>query len=234
MEKEKRNITFEYLAVPDFYIDEEIKSINEEGVVDAIRAINPQITIMVICYSQILDLKFLLEEKGVFTELRVNRDLNILSRGQILTMSQVQKDFIEKMSLKENIEKDVVISGPVGSGKTTLGLEVINMKKSHYKKKNGLSAHEYETKFRVIFGICANHDNILAKQLLAEKKSLSADSSFEVCIFCHSCHDGKNLHKIGHPDSYVPYQEKLQEFVCSKNFHSNSHTFIMLDEVWSR
>ena len=55
--------------------------------------------------------------------MRINRDLNILSRGQILTMNDAQKEFIHTFTLEENIEKDVIISGPVGSGKTIMGLE---------------------------------------------------------------------------------------------------------------
>ena len=78
-EKQKRNIKFEFLAIPDFFINEETKEIDEDGLVSKIRSINPQITFMVICYSQILELKFLLEGSGLFAEMRINRNLNILS-----------------------------------------------------------------------------------------------------------------------------------------------------------
>ena len=94
IEKEKRNIKFEYLDIPQFFINEETKEIDENGLIEAIRSINPQIVIMVICYSQILELKFLLEESGLFPEIRMNRDLNILSRGQIFRMNNIQTKFI--------------------------------------------------------------------------------------------------------------------------------------------
>ena len=90
---------------------------------------------MLICYSQILELKFLLEEKGLFAEMRINREMNILSKGQILTMNDIQKEFIQIMAQEENVEKDVIVTGPVGSGKTLLGLEAINIKKSHSFQK---------------------------------------------------------------------------------------------------
>ena len=80
-EKEKRNIKFEYLNISDFFVNEETKEIDEDGLETAIRSIQPQIVILVICYSQILDLKYFLESRGLFTEIRMNRDLNILSRG---------------------------------------------------------------------------------------------------------------------------------------------------------
>ena len=96
-EKEKRNIKFEFLAIPDFFKNEKTREIDEDSLVSKIRLINPQITVMVICYSQILELKFLLEGAGLFAEMRMNRDLNILSNGQILTMNDVQKEFILKL-----------------------------------------------------------------------------------------------------------------------------------------
>ena len=64
-DKERRNINFEFLAIPDFYINKETKEIDEDDLVSKICRINPQITIMFICYSEILDLKFLLEGKGL-------------------------------------------------------------------------------------------------------------------------------------------------------------------------
>ena len=136
--------------MPDFIVNEETREIDETGLVSKIQSINPQITIMLICYSQILELKFLLEEKGLFAEMRMNRDLNILSNGQILTMNPVQKEFIQTMAQENHVEKDVIVTGPVGSGKTLLGLEAINIKKSHYKKKYGISSSECKNKLRII------------------------------------------------------------------------------------
>ena len=49
-------------------------------------------------------------------------------------MNKVQKGFLETLAHRNHVKKDVVITGPVGSGKTLLGLEAINIKKSHYKR----------------------------------------------------------------------------------------------------
>ena len=116
-DKEKRKINFEFLNTPDF-LDEKTREIDEDQLVSQIRSINPQMTVMVICYSQYLELKSILEKHGLFAEMRMNRDLSIVSNGQILTMNQIQKDFIHAITKKENVEKDVVVTGPVGSGKT--------------------------------------------------------------------------------------------------------------------
>ena len=79
----------------DFINDKETNTLDEDRIVSEIRSINPQMTVMVICYSHFLDLKSLLERAGLFPTMRMNRDLNILSNGQILTMNEVQTDFIE-------------------------------------------------------------------------------------------------------------------------------------------
>ena len=49
-DKEKRNIKFEFLDIPDFFKDEETKEIDKNALVLAIRSIDSQVTIMVICY----------------------------------------------------------------------------------------------------------------------------------------------------------------------------------------
>ena len=83
------------MNVPDFFLKEESKEVDEDALVSEIRSVDPQIVIMMICYSNFLDLKSLLERAGLFPTMRMNRDLNILSNGQILTMNEVQTDFIE-------------------------------------------------------------------------------------------------------------------------------------------
>ena len=110
---EKRNIKREFLAVPDYYINEDKKEIDEDKFIKDIETINATMVAMVICYSQLLDLKFLLESKGIFSETRMNRDICLQSRGQILTMSGTQKKFLQTMAQPENIEKDVLIEGSV-------------------------------------------------------------------------------------------------------------------------
>ena len=131
-----------FINIMDFINDKETNTLDEDRIVSEIRSINPQMTVMVICYSHFLDLKSLLERAGLFPTMRLNRDLNILSNGQILTMNDVQKEFIDSMTHEDHVEKDVVVTGPVGSGKTLLGLEAINIKKSHYKKKYGISSSD--------------------------------------------------------------------------------------------
>ena len=74
---EKRSIKIEFLNVPDFFLNEDTKEINEHALVSEIRSVNPQVIIVMICYSQFLELKYLLERTGLFPALRMNQDLNI-------------------------------------------------------------------------------------------------------------------------------------------------------------
>ena len=168
-----------------------------------------------ICYSQALDLKFLLEGSGLFAEMRMNRDLNILSNGQILTMNDTQREFIKSMTNEDHVEKNVILTGPVGSGKTLLGLEAISIKKSHYKKKYGISSSDLKNKLRIIIVICyeswADEKSLLKQQI--EMSSGLNDCSLDIHLKSPSQVD---LTKI---------------FRSDENYKSYDHTIIMMDEA---
>ena len=168
---------------------------------------------MMICYSQFLDLKFLLERNGLFAEMRMNRELNILSNGQILTMNDVQKEFIQTMTQEDHVEKNVVVTGPVGSGKTLLGLEAINIKKSHYRKKYGVSSSDCQNQLRVIIVIGMSFDESQLKQQL-EKSESHNDCSLDI-------------KSEGRPDS----ENLTRIFQANENYNSYKHTLILMDEI---
>ena len=81
---EKRSIKIEFLNIPDFALEEfkGILEIDEDALVSEIRSVNPQVIILMICYSHYLNLKSLLERVGLLPTLRIKQDLNILSNGQ--------------------------------------------------------------------------------------------------------------------------------------------------------
>ena len=213
-DKAKRSIKIEFLNVPDFFLEIETREIDEDAFVSEIRTIHPQVIIIMICYSQFLDLKFLLERSGLFPAMRMNRELNIISKGQILTMNNVQKEFIHTMADQDNVEKDVVITGPVGSGKTILGLEAINIKKSHYKKKYGISSSDCQKKLRVIVIIGMSQEESQLEQQLDEMSKSVKDCTLDIQV------------------EYNPNSKKLTRIVHAiEDYKSYSHTLIMLDEI---
>ena len=211
-DKEERNIKFEYLDLFEFIED---KKLNEDSVLLEINRINAQMTVMVICYSNTLDLKFLLEEKGLFSEARINRDLNILSKGKILTLNETQKKFIQTVAHPENIEKKIVrIEGKVGSGKTLLGTEIVKMKLAHYIRKYNLQVNEMkQQKMKVIILADEFNANVLVQQL---KEELFKDISqyCDIEIASKAIREGV-LHT---------FMEEDANFI---------HTIVMIDECYA-
>ena len=170
-------------------------------------------TVMVICYSNTLDLKFLLEAKGKFSEARINRDLNILSKGKILTLNETQKKFIQTVAQPENIEKKIVqIEGKVGSGKTLLGTEIVKMKLAHYIRKYNLRVDEMQQKIKVIILADDFNANVLVQQL---KEDLFKD--------------------IGQYCDIEISSKAIREGVLETFIEENSqflHTILMIDECY--
>ena len=209
-----RNIKAEFLDVGD-YKDETTNEVDEEAVVDKIEAINPDMLFIVICYSSKLNLKFLLESRGVLAKMKTKRDLCIQSRGKILTMSEVQKEFLDTMAKPENIEKKLVqIQGQVGSGKTLMGLEVIKMKLGHYLKSFKLTAGQGKELIRVIIVIAGLGRSDDLKEHL--ENELRADIGQQSYLEIHN----DNL-----------YGGDLQKIIESKeNFSKFKKTLIMIDE----
>ena len=183
-EMAEKNITTEFIDVWDYIKDEITKEIDEHGLIEAVRLVNPKIIFLVICYSINLNLKFLLEGSGILSEIKMNRDLCIQSRGKILTMSKVQKEFLQTMAKPENITRRLVqIEGQVGSGKTLLGIELIKMKVAFYLRFHGLTADQGKEKIRVIIVIENGLSNDLKTHL---EKELSEDIGMQCSLEVHN------------------------------------------------
>ena len=133
-------------------------------------------------------------------------------------MNNVQKDFIHTLALKDHVEKDVVITGPVGSGKTLLALESINIKMSYYKKKYGL---ECQSKLRIIILIEREElaeeeeENMLKQQILKEMSKSAMEYSLEIVI-----------------GYWITSGDLTSIFQDDVNYRNYSHTIFMMDEIF--
>ena len=101
------------------------------------------------------------------------------------------------------------MTGPVGSGKTLLGLEAINIKKSYYKKKYGIRSRDCKNKLRVIILIATSFEENQLKQ------QLEMSGSHSDCAL----------------DIVTEFYPLTWTFQSDDNYKSFSHTLILLDEI---
>ena len=183
----------------------------------AIQQTSPSIVMLVICYSQFLDLRFLLEETGIFSELRMNRELSLISKGKFITLNDVQQTFIEMLSKKENITKRLtMIQGKVGSGKSILGIESVKMKCAHYVMKYKLKATEAQNLIKVMIIIADDNAELFKNQI---SKELIEDVGPVCNIEIHS--------------KLVFGAESVSQLVQSDSkWRLYKHTILMIDECW--
>ena len=211
----KRKIQFEYMDVTEYFMDDTGQNIKQEKIEQDIQNISPEMIIMVICFSRILDFKFLLEGKGILSEVRLKREMNLQSKGTILTLSTIQKLFIQTLTKLENIEKKIVhIEGKVGSGKTLLGVEVVKIKIFHYYRKYKLNVRNGKKKLRVIILV----DDLGANLL---KNQLSTELPEDVGQFCNITVEAKAVR-----------EGVLRELVKPTEKHEFVHTIVMIDECF--
>ena len=145
----------------------------ENVIKDHLQLVNPQMVVLLTCYSRFSSFKTMFERNGTFAKMKLSRELCILSNGHFITLNKEQAAFIDKMAKRENIEKDIIITGAVGSGKTTLGEQVVVMKLNHYKDKYKLLPMNCKYNFRVIFLHCSMSSNRSAALIEQWKKELT-------------------------------------------------------------
>ena len=217
---EERNIKLEIVNINKFYNG--ANELDKNSLRKTIDEIKPSIILTSVCYSESLDLRFVLEMEGIFPKLRLEQDLLLATKGKQVQLDQTQKDLLYKMSDPENIEKIVVIHGPEGSGKSMLGLEIVKMKVSHYLRKDGLKAGKND-RIRVL--ICGtytgqNRVSILLKQMYDETPDIR-----DLCVVQFKPIEDVQLSNV---DSFKAHFEEI----LKEDGKEYAQTIVMLDELF--
>ena len=170
-----------FVDVNEFYNEND--KLNVEKLRISIKKINPSLILISICFSVTLDIRFALEILGIFPELRLERDLQLATKGKEIKLDPTQVKLLKTLSDPCNIEKTTVLHGPEGSGKTLLAMEVLKMKLIHHIKKFELQPSEAKEKIRVI--ICGSYTRedrvpLLLKQLKDETIDIEDFCSVEL------------------------------------------------------
>ena len=95
-------------------------------------------------------LKTQLEKTGIFSELRLERNIITATKGRVISLDEQQREILMKIAEDDNIkDKSVVIQGPEGSGKTLLGLEAAKMMINHHFQDLNLKPKKDKGKIQI-------------------------------------------------------------------------------------
>ena len=210
-----------FVDVNEFY--DEKDELNTEKLKIRVKIINPSLVLISICFSETLDLRFALELDGIFPEMRLKRDLQLVTKGKQIMLDPTQIDLLYTMADPCNIEKTTILHGPEGSGKTLLAVEVLKMKLIHYMKKTKLPSNEAKKKIRVI--VCGSYTGedrvpLLLKQLIEETKDIEDFCTIEFKPLAEL--------KMKNPDSF---QKRLNQVLGLEN-KQFVQSLVMMDELY--
>ena len=110
---EKRRIAIKLINLDEFYNGK--KELNRQALKTKIISMSPSILLISVCYSEILDLRFVLEMEGIFPSLKLQGDLRLATNGKQLELDPVQTKLL--YTVARNIQKVTIMHGPEGSGK---------------------------------------------------------------------------------------------------------------------
>ena len=109
----KRMIKIELLNLDEYY---DKKELNRQALKTKIICISPSILLISVCYSEKLDLRFVLEMEGIFPGLKLQGDLRLATNGKLIELDPVQIELLYTVADEKNIQKVTIIHGPEGSG----------------------------------------------------------------------------------------------------------------------
>ena len=163
------------------------KNLVEDSLVAYVRDLKPNLIVLSICYSQVSKIKKILEKTAVFAERRLERNIIAATNGKAIDLDKKQVELIYEVAKPKNINKNVVVQGPEGSGKTLLGIEIVKLIVYNYIHAENLSPDQTKKDIRVIFSACfyqtedvQDDVKLLVEQMESiVQKSLPCSGTFE-------------------------------------------------------
>ena len=205
------------------------KNLVEDSLVAYVRDLKPNLIVLSICYSQVSKIKKILEKTAVFAERRLERNIIAATNGKAIDLDKKQVELIYEVAKPENINKNVVIQGPEGSGKTLLGIEIVKLIANNYIYNENLSPDQAQEDIRVIFSACYNQPeevDLWRKQVenIVERDKMK--SSYEVKV------EPIKARLEQTPKAYYGDDNLILELIRRNNSYGNyKKTIILIDEL---
>ena len=201
------------------YLEVDRKSLkNEKGFLEEIANFEPHIFSFVSCHSYVSMLKTCLEKTGIFSKLRLERNLITATKGRVISLDEQQKDILMKIAEPGNIQtKSLVIQGPEGSGKTLLGLEAAKMMINHHFNEMGLLAKKDKDKIRVIFSACFKRKEEVGLLMQQFKKELS-DHWKQLCDIYYEPIEAQD---VQNPKDFFKAGKHIQKILARQKANSS-------------
>ena len=217
----ERRLKFQLLNVHEFY--SELDELDRVALKKSITNINPSLMCISICYSDRLDLRFVLELEAIFPDLRLKRDLTMVTKGKQINLDATQRELLFTLSDPVNVEKSIIIHGPEGSGKSILAAEATKIKFSHYLNKYKLKGTEGKGKVRILIcGAYRGDDRVpVLLQCLQEELKDFQD-------FCTLQTQAIGEFKV---DSLAQFNKRMENVLTNVIDGKHIHTIILLDEL---
>ena len=224
---QKEGCEFEILDLKD-YIENE--TIDDERLSRTLYDYQPNVLVLSMCFSQVSKVKVALERIGLLARIKLEKSIVSATNGRIVELDEDQRKLIATVVHTENIHKNVVISGPEGSGKTLLGLKLVKIIVSNYIHANNFSPSDGKDYVRVIVAACYGQSKVNQVELLRKQLEMAMGETLKpVCKiqFCKiEAQETRNSSEFNGCNNIL-----LKLIKAIKNPGKYKKTVLMIDET---
>ena len=211
-----------------YHNDKEI--IDETKLAKKVKLFKPHLVLFSICNSQVSKVKIILEKEGVLPEIRLRRNLIASTNERLIELDEKQVNFIYEVTKPENINKNVVIQGPEGSGKTLLGIEIVKILVSNYVFTENISPENIKKDIRVVLS-ATHYDFNKPEEVDVWKTQVNLNHHMK-SLYEVEVENVKARNMVRNPNDYNGDPNLILDIIKKNNSYGNfKKTFIMIDEL---